>query len=165
MSSASTLLVVTRRVKKPGASAPLQHELQLTEEEFDFPTGSLESVAAAEAKLQSDSMASGDSRIWICAQSVTDCFFYLHVEQGNTIRALVLSEIEGAQWERVEGKTEPWEREAFEDEVVFGPDDEEIPLVQDDRWPVSGDIAIAPDAMKYAHAALAYWRDRFGTSA
>jgi hypothetical protein len=64
----------------------------------------------------------------------------------------------------VDGAIEPWEVTAFEDEVIFGPDDEEIPLVRENRWPVRGDIAIAPDAMKYADAALSYWRERAGTS-
>lgn len=160
MSSISSILRLARTIRsgETDADSAPQGDDRFAEEEFVFPAGSIHSVSAVELLLLGESKNDTDSRIWVCAQSVTDCFFYVHVKQGRTVRALVLGETEDAQWERVEGTPEPWEEIAFESEAVFGPDDEEVSLGSNDRWPIRGDIAIAPDSMKYAHAALQYWR-------
>jgi len=148
MSSESTILQLAESIRP---SRLLAHE------QFEFPAEGIQTVADVEAKLMSDSGREHDSRIWVCAHSVTDCFFYLHVRKGLTVRAMVLAETEDALWERVEGAPEPWEKSAFENETGFDSDDVEIVFGQHGRWPMPGDIATAADAMKYANAALDYW--------
>ena len=51
--------------------------------------------------------------IWLSFQSVVDAFEFLHWRSGHALRCLVYGCQEQGIWERVEGQTEPWEREAF----------------------------------------------------
>ncbi len=60
-------------------------------------------------------------------------------------------------WERVEGESEPWEREAFDGAAVESAEGEELTLGVDERWPMERDIARDADAMRYAEAVLEYW--------
>ena len=52
--------------------------------------------------------------LWLSFQSVVDAFQFHHWREGKHLRSLVYGCFEEERtWERVEGTTEPWERQAF----------------------------------------------------
>lgn len=77
--------------------------IDLPPDHFDCPSDRL---AALSGVLDTDVL-------WITFQSAADAFAYHHWKSGYLQRSLEHGMLEQGIWEKVEGETEPWEREAF----------------------------------------------------
>src|SRR5688500_15113891 len=116
----------------------------------------LNDIGDTRALLRAVSASQKLELAWIVASSVTDAFLYSHFKNGRELRSLALGETEQFRWERVAGKPEAWERDAYRDEIVSNLRNRKCELGKRGRWPRVGDLALAPDAMKFANAALEF---------
>lgn len=75
----------------------------LSRDEMEPPEQALKEISA---KLNTDV-------IWITFQTTAESFIFHHWGSGTQMRALWYGCANEGTWERVEGKAEPWEAEAF----------------------------------------------------
>lgn len=121
----------------------------------ELSTSVLEDISALEKQMQSLAKHPGLSLALVVAVSASDAFFYVHWRSGRVVRALQCGDEEDTRWCRLDGKKEAWEPEALEDEEVFGEDGKSRTLGAAEV-PHLGDVAIAPDVMKYAEYAVQF---------
>jgi hypothetical protein len=58
--------------------------------------------------------------IWVTYQTTAESFIFHHWRAGKQLRALWYGCGNEGTWERVEGRAEPWERDAFWDDEATG---------------------------------------------
>jgi hypothetical protein len=130
---------------------------------IDLADDAFDDIGATAAALARTSRSCGVTIVWIAAVSSSDAFLYLHWAVGWLQRALTCGEDEEACWSRAEGRVQEWERAAFAGHEVRGTDGVTRELGAGEgefRGPQPGDQSRAPHVMKWAEAALEYWRSR-----
>jgi hypothetical protein len=128
---------------------------------IDLSDDALDYIAATADALAKTSRSCSVTIVWIAAVSSTDAFLYLHWAVGWLQRALICGEEEEFCWSRAEGRAQEWEATAFAGHQVRGTDGVTRVLGAaegDFRGPQQGDESRAPPVMKWAEAALEYWR-------
>jgi hypothetical protein len=82
----------------------------LSDDAVELPEQALSELSA---KLETDV-------IWVTYQTTAESFIYHHWRAGKQLRALWYGCANEGTWERVEGRAEPWERDAFWDDEASG---------------------------------------------
>lgn len=108
-SAGDEVMVETIRAKFPRVELEAGNEywgVTLSADEFRPPERELKEISS---RLKTDVM-------WLSFQSAVDAFQFHHWRSGQLVRSLIYGcEREGV-WERVDGTSEPWEREVLFDQ-------------------------------------------------
>jgi len=125
-----------------------------------------DSFVPLEADLASLSARLDTDVLWLGFQSVVDAFQFHHWRSGQHVRALVFGCFDQERtWERVEGRTEEWERAAFFDEkhlehalkFVSGQQAEELQRIWRDAEIIRGRTEPSLDARESARKVAEFY--------